>query len=95
MRRYRFVDGVVLPLLGTAPEPAIELAADDVNGVWVRTKFLGYSLSGLEPPPDVFETMVYAEPPPYPRWHTATPEEALRAHSDAIAWVRRGGLRLV
>jgi hypothetical protein len=94
VKRYKLVGETIVPLLGTEPEEHAELLSEDVNGVTVCTKFLGYSLSGVEPPPDLFETMVYSTPP-YPRWRTGSLEEARRAHREAIAFVRRSSLRLV
>lgn len=95
MRRYKLVDRVPVVLLGSEPEEYVELAHDVIGDIEVRTKFLGYSLSNAQPPPDVFETMIYGEPPPYPKWRFATWDEAVRGHADIVAQVRRKAMRVV
>ena len=95
MRRYKLVGQAVMPLLGSVAEDDIEIASDEIGGVVVCTKFLGYSLSNADPPPDVFETMVYKNPPPYPTWRCATGNEATRVHAEVVAQVRRQSMRVV
>ena len=95
MRRYKLVDRQPVPLLGSEPEEEVEVMSDLVGGIEIRTKFLGYSTSSAQPPPDLFETMVYANPPPYQRWRYGTWEAAVKGHADIVAQARRQTLRVV
>lgn len=74
------------------------VAWTEFNGIEVSTVFLGIDHRFLgEGPPLVFETLVFAD------WgdmdghmeRTSTWDEALKAHSDACAMVRRSMIKVV